>query len=73
MGEGQILLKEKRKIELPKTIDPSKLTLEDVKEIIEKNAPKRKQPKEKRLKIIFLLYCRRKEILQPLKNEFRLP
>jgi len=44
------IIKGKTKIELPKTIDPSKLTLEDVKEIIEKNAPKKKTTKGKKAK-----------------------
>ncbi|WP_372766756.1 type I DNA topoisomerase [Lutibacter sp.] len=44
------IIKGKTKIELSKNIDPSKLTLEDVKEIIEKNAPKRKTTKGKKAK-----------------------
>jgi DNA topoisomerase-1 len=44
------ILKGKIKIELSKTVDPSKLTLEDVKEIIEKNAPKKKTTKGKTAK-----------------------
>ena len=36
------VIKGKTKIELPKTIDASKLTLEEVKEMIEKKAPKKK-------------------------------
>ena len=44
------IIKGKTKIELSKNIDPSKLTLEDVKEIIEKNAPKRKTTKGKNAK-----------------------
>ena len=35
------------KIEIPKTIDAPNLTLEEVKEIIEKNAPKMKVAKKK--------------------------
>lgn len=41
------ILKGKIKIELPKTIDADKLTLEEVKDIIEKNAPKKKVAKRK--------------------------
>ena len=41
------IIKGKTKIELPKTIDVSKFTLEDVKAIIEKNAPKKKATKKK--------------------------
>ncbi|NLP57997.1 type I DNA topoisomerase [Lutibacter sp. B1] len=41
------ILKGKTKIELPKTVDASKLTLNEVKEIIEKNAPKKKTTKRK--------------------------
>ncbi len=44
------IIKGKTKIELSKTVDPSKLTLEDVKEIIEKNAPKKKTKKGKTVK-----------------------
>lgn len=44
------IIKGKTKIELSKTVDPSKLTLVDVKEIIEKNAPKRKTTKGKTTK-----------------------
>ncbi|PKP14453.1 MAG: type I DNA topoisomerase [Bacteroidetes bacterium HGW-Bacteroidetes-3] len=44
------ILKGKTKIELSKTVDPTKLTLEDVKEIIEKNAPKKKTTKGKTAK-----------------------
>ncbi|MFZ3275175.1 MAG: type I DNA topoisomerase [Lutibacter sp.] len=44
------IIKGKTKIELSKTVDPSKLTLADVKEIIEKNAPKRKTTKGKTTK-----------------------
>ncbi len=44
------ILKGKTKIELSKTVDPSKLTLADVKEIIEKNAPKKKTTKGKTAK-----------------------
>jgi DNA topoisomerase-1 len=36
------IIKGKTKIELSKTVDPTKLTLQDVKDIIEKNAPKKK-------------------------------
>ena len=41
------IIKGKTKIELPKTVDASKLSLEEVKEIIDKKAPKRKAPKKK--------------------------
>lgn len=44
------IIKGKTKIELSKTVDPSKLTLEDVKEIIEKNTPKKKTTKGKTTK-----------------------
>jgi len=39
------ILKGKIKIELPKTVDATKLTLEEVQDIIEKNAPKKKAKK----------------------------
>ena len=38
----------KTKIELPKTVDVSKFTLEDVQAIIEKNAPKKKKATKKK-------------------------
>ncbi len=41
------IIKGKTKIELAKTIDVSKFTLEDVKDIIDKNAPKKKTTKRK--------------------------
>lgn len=41
------ILKGKTKIELPKTVDVAKLTLEEVKAIIEKNAPKKKSAAKK--------------------------
>ncbi|MEN8125406.1 MAG: type I DNA topoisomerase [Bacteroidota bacterium] len=41
------ILKGKTKIELPKTVDAPSLTLEDVKDIIAKNAPKKKTTKRK--------------------------
>jgi DNA topoisomerase-1 len=41
------IIKGKTKIELPKTVDAAKLTLEEVKAIIEKNAPKKKAVKKK--------------------------
>jgi len=41
------ILKGKVKIELPKTVDATRLTLEEVKDIIEKNAPKKKTTKRK--------------------------
>ncbi|TJY37033.1 type I DNA topoisomerase [Pontimicrobium aquaticum] len=40
------IIKGKLKIELPKTIDVSKFTLEEVQDIIEKNAPKKKPRKK---------------------------
>ncbi|MGV8944991.1 MAG: type I DNA topoisomerase [Lutibacter sp.] len=44
------IIKGKTKIELSKTVDPSKLTLEEVMEIIEKNAPKKKTTRAKTIK-----------------------
>ncbi|MBP8791763.1 MAG: type I DNA topoisomerase [Lutibacter sp.] len=44
------ILKGKVKIELAKTIDAAALTLEEVKEIIEKNAPKKKTTRAKKTK-----------------------
>jgi DNA topoisomerase-1 len=41
------VIKGKTKIELPKTVDVSKFTLEEVQAIIEKNAPKKKTTKRK--------------------------
>ncbi|MDX1279030.1 type I DNA topoisomerase [Oceanihabitans sediminis] len=41
------IIKGKTKIELPKTVDVSKFTLEEVQAIIEKNAPKKKTTKKK--------------------------
>ena len=41
------IIKGKTKIELPKTVDATKLTLEEVKDIIEKKAPKKKAAKKK--------------------------
>jgi len=41
------IIKGKTKIELPKTVDASILTLEEVKEIIEKKSPKKKTTKKK--------------------------
>ena len=41
------IIKGKTKIELAKTVDVSKFTLDEVKEIIEKNAPKKKITKRK--------------------------
>ena len=41
------IIKGKTKIELPKTVDASKLTLEEVKGIISKNAPKKKTQEQK--------------------------
>ncbi len=40
------IIKGKVKIELPKTVDAAKLTLEEIKDIIEKNAPKKKTRKK---------------------------
>tara|TARA_Y100000385_G_scaffold285993_1_gene347051 strand:- start:9772 stop:12249 length:2478 start_codon:yes stop_codon:yes gene_type:complete len=42
------IIKGKTKIELPKTVDAAKLTLEQVKEIISKNAPKKKSRARKK-------------------------
>ncbi|WP_299183248.1 type I DNA topoisomerase [uncultured Aquimarina sp.] len=44
------IIKGKTKIELPKTVDATKLTLEKVKDLIEKNAPKKKTAKKKTTK-----------------------
>ncbi|TYP77297.1 type I DNA topoisomerase [Aquimarina intermedia] len=44
------VIKGKLKVELPKTVDASKLSLEEVKDILEKNAPKKKAPKKKAAK-----------------------
>ena len=44
------ILKGKMKIELAKSINAAELTLEEVKEIIEKNTPKKKTPKKKTTK-----------------------
>lgn len=44
------IIKGKTKIELPKTIDAVNLTLEDVKALIEKNAPKKKVAKKSAIK-----------------------
>jgi DNA topoisomerase-1 len=44
------ILKGKTKIELPKTIDAQSLTLEEVKEILEKNVPKKTTRKKKTAK-----------------------
>ncbi len=41
------IIKGKTKIELPKTVDAAKLSLDEVKEIIEKKAPKKKTAKKK--------------------------
>ncbi|MGB7786703.1 MAG: type I DNA topoisomerase [Salinimicrobium sp.] len=41
------IIKGKTKIELPKTVDAAKLSLEEVKDIIEKKAPKKKTAKKK--------------------------
>ena len=42
------IIKGKTKIELPKTVDAAKLTLDEVKAIIEKNAPKKKKTTRKK-------------------------
>ena len=42
------IIKGKTKIELPKTVDAAKLTLDEVKVIIEKNAPKKKKTTRKK-------------------------
>ena len=42
------IIKGKTKIELPKTVDAAKLTLEEVKDLIEKKAPKKKAAKKKK-------------------------
>ena len=42
------IIKGKTKIELPKTVDATKLSLEEVKAIIEKNAPKKKKTTRKK-------------------------
>ncbi|AXT52539.1 type I DNA topoisomerase [Aquimarina sp. BL5] len=42
------VIKGKTKIELPKTVDATKLTLEKVKDLIEKNAPKKKTTAKKK-------------------------
>ncbi|UZO81419.1 type I DNA topoisomerase [Aquimarina sp. ERC-38] len=42
------IIKGKIKIELPKTVDAEKLTLEKVKDLIEKKAPKKKAPAKKK-------------------------
>ena len=45
------IIKGKTKIELPKTVDAAKLTLEEVKEILEKQGPKsKKKPASKTAK-----------------------
>ncbi|HET8804710.1 MAG TPA: topoisomerase C-terminal repeat-containing protein, partial [Aequorivita sp.] len=41
------IIKGKIKVELPKTVDAEKLTLEEVKAILEKKAPKKKAAKKK--------------------------
>ncbi|GHA24702.1 DNA topoisomerase 1 [Salinimicrobium marinum] len=41
------IIKGKTKIEMPKTVDAAKLTLEEVKDIIEQKAPKKKAAKKK--------------------------
>jgi DNA topoisomerase-1 len=44
------IIKGKTKIELPKTVDAENLTLQEVQDIIEKNAPKKKTTKAKKSK-----------------------
>ena len=44
------IIKGKTKIELAKTVDAANLTLEEVKQIIEKNTPKKKTTKSKSTK-----------------------
>ena len=44
------IIKGKTKIELAKTVDAAALTLEEVKDLIEKNAPKKKATKKKTTK-----------------------
>ncbi|NER18783.1 type I DNA topoisomerase [Spongiivirga citrea] len=44
------IIKGKTKIELPKTVDAAKLSLDEVKALIEKNAPKKKPAKKKTAK-----------------------
>ncbi|MFN3639451.1 MAG: topoisomerase C-terminal repeat-containing protein, partial [Flavobacterium sp.] len=43
-----VILKGKTKIELPKGVDAEKLTLEEVLELLEKNAPKKTTTKAKK-------------------------
>ena len=43
------IIKGKQKVELPKTVDVSDMTLEKAKHILEKNAPKKKATKKKQL------------------------
>lgn len=45
-----LIIKGKTKIELPKTVDVTKFELEDVKALIEKNAPKKKTAKSNKAK-----------------------
>jgi len=44
------ILKGRTKIELPKTVDAQSLTLEEVKDMIEKNAPKKTARKKRTAK-----------------------
>ncbi|MGA9269421.1 MAG: topoisomerase C-terminal repeat-containing protein, partial [Lutimonas sp.] len=44
------ILKGKTKIELPKTVDAQALTLEEVKDLLEKNAPKKGKGRRKAVK-----------------------
>jgi len=44
------IIKGKTKVELPKTVDAQALTLEEVKDLIEKNAPKKSKGRRKTVK-----------------------
>ncbi len=46
MGTCSNIIKGKTKIELPKTVDAAELSLEEVKEILERKAPKKKTAKK---------------------------
>ena len=47
MGRRSNIIKGKTKIELPKTVDAAKLSLEEVKDILEKKGGKKKTAKKK--------------------------
>ena len=49
VGGRHNIIQGKTKIELPKTVDASKLTLEEVKDIIAKKAPKKKTRAKKEI------------------------